>query len=754
MPELESGDPAITPIYSRPIDRGNPLVTAGLILVVIVVLYLGSGILVPLVLAVLLAFALAPMIRRLRRLHLPHILAVLVAVALAATILGTIGYLVATQLVYLASDLPTYQATVTAKTQALQQSFGNGQFLDNLMGAIDRLSGQFADTAGSSAVTPTPVTITNGGAGPMDLVQGVLGSVLGPLATAAIVIVFLIFLLLEREDLRDRFLKLVSRGDLRTSTKVMNEAAARVGRYLLVQFGVNLTYGIIFGTGLYAIGVPNALLWGLLAAMFRYIPFVGTLIAATIPFMLAFAVDPGWFMLLSAIALFVSLELIVTNAIEPRLYGSSTGLSPLAVLVAAMFWATLWGPIGLILSTPVTVCLVVLGRYVPQLAFFETLLGSEPVMSQPERLYQRLVSGNIEEAVELADDYIASNDVAKFYEAVAIPALRLAEIDLSVDVSDLSHRRNVADSIRAVILDIDIDHADADNDTVEEGAPRVLCIGGRTELDQAAAEILMRLIGTSSGPVKALAPLVIRQESIGQLDLDGVEVVCLCYLDDSPRSHARLVARRLLRRHPGLKIIAVVIGSAPTQQQNAQDWGVSYIASGLPEAVATVTSSVSATGAQPSLAIPAMDEAALNQLRQLAHSDGPLARALGEIATSSGVPTAIMDIVDTKFSSFTSTTKGDDLNSASKSVFDTQAPIIAADVAANAKFSNDRFFLENGVRFYAGVPLYGPDGTTIGVLALLDHKPRVFSEADKEKLELEALKLMVEMSHIAGVEAA
>jgi len=749
MSDSEIGAPPPIPVYVRPIERTSPLITAGVVFAAIVVLYLGAGILVPLVLAVLLAFALAPMIRRIRRMHVPHILAVVIAVLLAFSILGTIGYLITTQLVKLASDLPTYQATVTTKLQGLQHSLGDGQFIDSLMGAIDRLNGQFEAAEAAGAVQPTPVTITNGGTNPLGLVQGVLGSVLGPLATAAIVVIFLIFLLLEREDLRDRFLKLVSRGDLRTSTKVMNEAAARVGRYLLVQFGVNFSYGAIFSLGLTLIGVPNAILWGLLAALFRYIPFVGTLIAASIPFTLAFAVDPGWSMLIASVALFVCLELIITNAIEPRLYGSSTGLSPLAVLIAAMFWASIWGPIGLILSTPLTVCIVVLGRYVPQLAFFETLLGSEPVMSQPERLYQRLVAGNVEEAVELAETYIANKDVNGFYNMVAVPALQLAESDLSRDAADLSNRRNVVEGMRAIIDDIDMETGAR---PATDKPPRVLCIGGRTELDAAAAHILSRLIGVKNGHAITLAPLVIRQESIGQLDLDGVEVICLCYLDDNPRSHARLVARRLARRDPTLKIIAVAIGANLSSDSRPEDWGVEAIASAMPEAAAAVAALISNEVAATQIALPAIDDAALTQLRQLAHSDGPLAHALGDIASSLDVPTAIMDIVDSKFSTVTSPNSGQIINNVSQSVIETEAFIVVPDVAKSVEFANDTFLLENGVRFYAGAPLYGPDGTVIGALALLDHKPRVFSDEDREKLELEALKLMVQIGNIANTE--
>ncbi|MET3900409.1 putative PurR-regulated permease PerM [Devosia sp. UYZn731] len=733
------------PVFVRATDRGNPLVTASIIMVAVVILYLGAGILVPLVLAVLLAFALAPLIRRLRRLHIPHILAVLLAVALAAAVLSTIAYVVASQLIKLASDLPSYQSTVTAKTQALQHSLGGGAFVESLTGALDRLSGQFAGAVTAGTAPPMPVTITNGGAGPLGIVQSVLGSVLGPLATAAIVLVFLIFLLLEREDLRDRFLKLVSRGDLRTSTKVMNEAAARVSRYLLVQFCVNLSYGTIFGMGLSIIGVPNAILWGLLAAMFRYIPFVGTIIAASIPFTLAFAVDPGWSMLLSSVALYVALELVITNAIEPRLYGSSTGLSAIAVLIAAMFWATMWGPIGLILSTPITVCLVVLGRYVPQLAFFETLLGSEPVLSPPERFYQRLVAGNVEEAIGLADEFIAVHDAPGFYEAIAMPALRLAETDLSLDVVDLSHRRNVVDSMMAVINDIDIDQ----DPEAASLPPRVFCIGGRTELDEAAAQILSRLLLAAGHPAKALAPLTIRQESIGQLALAGIEVVCLCYVGDNPRSYARFVAKRLLRQHPELAVIACVLGDGPTANPEHADWGTKGVVYTLKDAVASIRKSLE-PGVLPSgntaLEEP-IDEASLVRLRRLAQSDGPLSDMLGEIAKASGMPVAIMEIADA-VSPTAVVPAGSDprrVSAPSQQVFETNKAVIVPNVAVDPLFGNDPYLLENGVRFFAGVPLLGPDGEAIGSLALLDHEPREFTDADRERLELQALRLMVKL---------
>jgi GAF domain-containing protein len=315
----------------------------------------------------------------------------------------------------------------------------------------------------------------------------------------------------------------------------------------------------------------------------------------------------------------------------------------------------------------------------------------------------------------------------------------------------LAHRRNVMDSLRAVMDDIDIDNG-VETETADK--PKVLCIGARTELDDAAAQILMRLIPSEFGPVKALAPLVIRQESIAQLELDGVDLVCLCYLDENPRSHARVVARRLARRKPGIRIIAVAMGSGPVANDREQDWGVAQIVPGLPEAVLAISSALRVETADQAQTPAAMDDSALDRLRLLAHSEGPLASALGDIASSSGVPTAIMDVVDTKFSALTDRISDEEINSASQAVVSGGAPLVVPDIAASAEFANDRFFLENGVRFYAGVPLQGPDGTIIGALALLDHQPRAFSDAEREQLELEALRLMVRLEKLVSVQAA
>lgn len=736
--------------------RDNPLVTAVIIVLIIAALYFGAGIFVPLVLAVLLAFALAPLVNQLRRIHIPNIAAVILAVALAAIVLATIGYVVATQLVKLAADLPSYQETVATKLKGLQSSTAGSNFIERLGSAIDQLKAQVipaAPTLAAPGTSPVPVTIANTPDNPLGMVQSILGSVLGPLATAAIVVVFLVFLLLERADLRDRFLKLVSRGDLRTSTKVMDDAAARVGRYLLVQFSVNLSYGIILGAGLSLIGVPSGILWGLLATLFRYIPFVGTLILATIPFTLAFAIDPGWSMLLKSVALFVVLETTATNVVEPRLYGSSTGLSALAVLVAAMFWATLWGPIGLILATPLTVCLVVLGRHVPQLQFLETLLGSEPVLSPEERLYQRLVAGNTGEAIDIAEQYDA-HDSGRFYEEVAIPALHFAEADLSVNPADLVQRRRVVDSLDEVIDELEVDAE------VGEDNARIVVIGGRTELDGAAARIVASLMHRAGVPARVLPPVAVRREALRQLDTAGIDTVYLVYLGEHARSYVRFVGRQLKRQHPGLRLVAVMLGAAAdslgeTASSPSADATVTTIA----DAVLLLGEPAESSGAQeamPPVTAPP-DATHLQRMERAIGDDPAVAAFLKNVAEEFGVAVAIATIADAVDDSPTpreSSGSGNRLHGSSgltNRVVQTAEILVVADASKDKEFAEDAFLLESGVRFYAGAPLLDPTGGVLGVLSIMDETARTIEQPDADRLVAAASELVVILQSRTGL---
>ena len=284
--------------------------------------------------------------------------------------------------------------------------------------------------------------------------RALLGPLAGPAETAAIVVIFTAFMLIKREDLRNRLIRLGGEGQLTVMTQALDDASQRLSRYLLLQFLVNAGYGVFFGAGLYFMQIPHALLWGMLAALLRLIPYVGTLIAAAFPVAMALAVFPGWQHALMIFGLFVLLEAIVANVIEPWLYGTHTGISSLAILVAAVFWSVLWGPVGLILSTPLTVCLMLLGRYVPRLAFLEVLLGDEPVLSPPELFYQRLLAMDQDEARHIAETPLQEKSLEAVYSSVLIPALRLAEEDRHMDAVGERTIEFISQSTREIIEDL------------------------------------------------------------------------------------------------------------------------------------------------------------------------------------------------------------------------------------------------------------------------------------------------------------
>src|SRR5271163_5115594 len=367
------------------------LATLAVGVVVVAALYFGREVFVPMALAILLGFALGPPVLLLRRWHFGRVPSVIVVVALAFVMIAGIGFFVGNQLAHLAGELPGYQTNITNKIHSLRNTTTSGGVVDRTSAMLSNLSkeiekpeekgaGSVADepaalSRGNQPQNPVPVEIHQSNASPLLLLQQVAAPLLQPLATAGIVVVFVIFFLLQREDLRDRFIRLAGAGDLRRTTVALDDAARRLSRYLLTQTAINTSFGVLVGTGLWLIGVPYPALWGVLGMLLRFVPYIGPIIAAALPAIVAFAVDPGWTMLLWSMALVLVVELITGQMIEPWLYGHSTGLSGIAVVVAAAFWTLLWGPVGLLLSTPLTMCLVVIGRHVEHLQFLEVLLG-------------------------------------------------------------------------------------------------------------------------------------------------------------------------------------------------------------------------------------------------------------------------------------------------------------------------------------------------------------------------------------------
>ncbi|RDE08049.1 AI-2E family transporter [Pelagibacterium lacus] len=740
---MDKRSPAV-PVQAPP--TGQPLSAILTFVLLVAVLYLGRGIFVPLVMAVLLAFALGPVVNALRRVGLPYVLAVISSVLAVIVLLGGIAYVAFSQFLSLASDLPRYQATISEKLRMLQETFGGGQVVDRLVSTIEQVGAQVG--AGAGAVeegAPMPVTIVDGGAGSMEAAQTVFFSIIGPLTSTLIVTIFLIFLLLEREELRDRFLKLASRGDLRSSTEALNEASSRVGRYLLAQAAISAGYGIVFGSGLLLLGVPNAILWGLLAIIFRYIPFVGTLIIAAFPVMLAIAVDPGWTMLFGVIGLYLVIEIVSNNIVEPRFYGDSTGLTPLAVLVAAMFWATLWGPIGLIVSMPLTVCLVVMARYVPHMGFIETLLGSAPVLLPQERFYQRLIAGNVEEATELADREIEATSIGTFYDAIALPALQLAQADVAGDLADPSHRHRVVETLSEVIEGIEEGEGTGPGET----QPRVMVFGGKTELDHAMALMVGERVRAMGHSVRVMAPLALRKEGIGQLDLRAADIACLCYLEEKPEIYARYAARRLKRLKPGLTIVTGYFHPDLRARNGSEATAdIAAVAASVAEAEQAIAVALGDDTRGTAVSLEALGDlrARARALSARAAADPGIAEVLRHLAQEIGATVSMVTYLPLAGPA-EADGEASHAEQLARQVLESGGSLIIEDLQ-HSDFARLRGVIETGVRAYAGAPIRGADSEIGAVLAVFDQEPRIYKDAEIDTLEASARNLAAEINEL------
>ncbi|MGF7208128.1 putative PurR-regulated permease PerM [Skermanella aerolata] len=567
------------PSAAPPTSTGT---TLGIMVVVVAALYFGQDILMPVALAVLLSFALAPIVIRLRRWGLGKIPSVILVVLLMFMVMLGFGTLVASQLVDLAQNLPNYEQNIRAKIQSVRGATEGGgggvldqatQMLKDLSKELDQATAPAAPGAVQSAgeagrvdvLRPIPVEVHEPRPSPWNEIQTYLGPLVGPIGTAGMVLVFVIFMLLEREGLRDRLIRLVGANDLHRTTEAMDEAGARVSRYLLMQLIINIAYGIPVALGLWLIGVPNPILWGVLATVLRFIPYVGPVISSLFPIILSFAVSPGWTDPLLTIGLFMVLELFSNNVLEPWLYGSSTGLSPVAIIAAAVFWITLWGPIGVLLATPLTVCMVVIGRHVPQLQFLHVMFGNDPVLPTETRFYQRLLARDPEEAAELAEQAFPDKPLPHVYDHVVIPALHLAETDRQRDALGDEVQASIAEGVDSVIEAMD-DYEDPKPEPEEDGEAdpediaaaaaavpaeaepsrgRVLSVAGRNELDRASAALLAHLLERQGIKSETLPCQAISLRNLSKLDTSDVRLVCVSYLNAGSVQHARRTVRRL-----------------------------------------------------------------------------------------------------------------------------------------------------------------------------------------------------------------
>jgi predicted PurR-regulated permease PerM len=586
----------------------------------VAILYFGRPVFVPLAVAILLAFILAPLVRALNRWHLGRIPSIVAVVLIAFLIIFGLGMVLGQQVKHLAATLPEYQATLTKKIDELRGMTAGRGTLGQASDVLHNLDRELKNESGAIAeqrMAPVPVEIQQPVPAPLEVIQRIINPLLDPLMTTGIIIVFVIFFLVQREDLRDRLIRLAGSTDLHRTTIAIDDAGHRLSRYLLTQTALNAAFGVIIGGGLGLIGVPNPVLWGILAAALRFVPYIGAFIAAAFPLALAVAVDPGWTTVILTAALFLIVELIVGQVLEPLLYGHSTGVSPVAVVVAAMFWTWLWGPIGLLLSTPLTVCLDVLGRHVDRLRFLDILLGSKPALNPPESFYHRILSGNSDEAIEQAESMLKTDSLSGFYDKVAVEGLRLAAIDAHRGVLDLNRLKKIRAAVEGLVADLSqfdevkpspsITPRGSDNKSEPavsqsvrlplpardelQGAwaspTAVLCISGPSPLDEAATAILAQIIEKHGFGVRVEKHQVVSPVNIFHLGGEGVALVCVSYIDvnDAP-SRARAAIRRVQRQIPNVSVLAGLWG--PNKDESGairSELGASYYANSLSEAV-------------------------------------------------------------------------------------------------------------------------------------------------------------------------
>jgi len=521
---------------------------------------------VPLAVALLLTFLLAPLVHRLERRHVPRTLAVLTIVALSFALLGGIGWLISIQAKDLAIKLGDYQGDIERKISHMQQAFGHGA-LAKATQTIDQMA---KDVATSRPVENgnTANWLTRGTPDNPLAVQVTSGSTTGstfesivsafefllPMAQAIVVIVLVIFMLMEREEIRNRIIRLVGYGQLTATTQALDDAATRISRYLIAQSGINGVYGIVVGTALYFIHVPNAPLWGLLCALLRFIPYLGIWVGAVFPLILSFVVPEGYYPArpLLTIGLFVVVELIAANGVEPLLFGSSTGVSPLAILISAVFWTWLWGPVGLLLSTPLTVLLDVAGKYVPKLAFLDVLLGDQPVLTPPERYYQRLLAEDAEEAEELVEEFEKTHSIEELYTHLILPVLEMAKQD---------HQRGELDEERREFINQVIrEHVEAHSPEPTESAAKncpvtVVCLPADDLADEIAAMMLANLARERAFCVSCVSAEMLASERVGVIAGSKTDLVVISAMPPGAASHARYLCKKIRTKFPKIQMI-------------------------------------------------------------------------------------------------------------------------------------------------------------------------------------------------------
>jgi predicted PurR-regulated permease PerM len=491
-------------------------------------------------------------------LKLPRVIAVLCVSLIAFLIIAALSWVLAAQLLDLANDLPQYKQNLMSKVRLIrsQDTSGLNKTTETVQDLNKELSKRSVEKTGSTA-SPTPVQIVEPPPTAVHMLGAALGPLIKPLGTSAVVILFTIFMLIKREDLRDRIIRLIGPSNISVTTQALDEAADRVSRYLLMQSIINCAQGTLVATGLYFIGIPNALLWGALSAVLRFIPYVGPWLAAAMPIALSFAIFTGWTQPVLTIALFVVLELITANLVEPWLYGAKTGVSSVALIIAAVFWTWLWGTAGLLLSAPLTVCLVVLGKYAPQFQFLEILLGDQPALDLHTRFYQRLLAFDSEEAGNLLEENLETKSLLMVCDEIIIPALSLAETDRHKGILSEKQESYVLDNALELFEELhDVTESKTEKkEPVSDDMPAVLCLPARDEADEIAATLFVQLLKDNGIRSEVIKKSVLAGEIVQQIEAKHPQIVLISALPPAAVTQTRYLCKRLRGSSSDLSIL-------------------------------------------------------------------------------------------------------------------------------------------------------------------------------------------------------
>jgi len=584
----------------------NVLLTA----FIVATLYFGRHLLVPLALAALLTFLLAPLVTRLQR-FLGRLGSVLLTVALILATAGLAGWVLTSQLGDLAAKLPDYQENIRTKLRSFK--LPSGGRLTKISEMVEELKKDLPGAkppdvaqppvsvetevaterrsqpaATIPVVAPRAPAVTASNSNPFELIRVILAPVLGPLGQALLVLLLVVFMLLKREDLRSRLIRLIGQGRIGATTRAMDDAGGRVTRYLTMQLIINLGYGVCVAIGLYFIGVPNAVLWGALATVLRFIPYAGPWLAAVLPITLSLAISPGWTTPLLTVGLFTLLELISNNVVEPWLYGSSTGVSPVALILAAVVWAWLWGPIGLVLATPLTVCLVVMGRHIPRLAFLSVLLSDQEALTPAEDCYYRLLTVGAEDEMELVESYLKGNSLAALYDGVLIPVLTAVELDHRQQLLDDAQRALLEQNLRDIVEDL-VSRPLLPPGTGPAPSGRVYCLPARAERDELAGTMLAHLLYRQGFEAQCAPSKMAADEVLALVGKSGADAVCISVVTPSTVLHARFLCLKLRALLPGQRIVVGLWGATENLTdaiRRVRDSGADEVVTTLADAVA------------------------------------------------------------------------------------------------------------------------------------------------------------------------